>query len=135
MSDIIFERRIEFPRYEPKTKTHILATPNTASKWLRFHKKSIRDNFTSHLREFVIPEPAVMYKYLHIDYRLVRHNNRKIDADSASYAIKWFNDLLEDMGYIKDDKDITVASFPTIIDKLLPETMIDIRVLDKQTIW
>ena len=132
---ILFERRIEFPKLERKTKSHILATPNTASKWLRFQKKTIRDNFTTNLTNYIIPEPTEIYDNLNIEYRLVRHNKRKIDSDSASYALKWLQDLLETMNYIKDDKDVTLESFPTIIDSSLPETMIDIRVTDKKKEW
>ncbi len=132
---ILFERRIEFPKLERKTKSHILATPNTTSKWLRFKKKTIRDNFTTNLINYIIPEPTKVHDNLNIEYRLVRHNKREIDSDSASYALKWLQDLLETMNYIKNDKDVTLESFPTIIDSSLPETMIDIRVTNKKKEW
>jgi hypothetical protein len=131
----LFTRRIEFPKVIRKTKSHILATPNTASKWLRFSKKKIRDEFTSTLTEYIIPEAEKTYDNINIQYRLVRHNKRKIDSDSASYAMKWLQDTLEAMNYIADDKDVTLESFPTIVDPSLPETMIDIRITDEKKEW
>jgi hypothetical protein len=39
------------------------------------------------------------------------------------------------MSYVENDKDVTLESFPTIIDTSLPETMIDIRVTNEKKEW
>lgn len=145
MKNILFERRINLPKFRAKMKPSIkhpevryseyLVTLNNASQWMRFGKTKIKNDYKDTLKEMYIPEPDAMQDVLTIDYRLVRHNNTRLDKDNIVFALKWLADSLEEMGYVKDDKIIDFKSFETIVDTNNTETMFEIRVHTTKENW
>ena len=117
-----------------KKKSKILITMNNVLVWKRFYETKIKAQFKQNLREYYLPEPTETYDSLHIKYRIVRHNKRKIDPDSAAFVMKWFIDELENLGYVKDDRYVTVASYPTSIHPE-QETFIEIKVYAGSVKW
>ena len=136
----IFTRRLNLPKIKKKSKTtgkytYVLATLNNVSSWIRWNKTKIKNEYKSDLKEYFIPEPEKLYDTLIIDYRIIRHNNMKLDKDNLVFALKWLSDTLEELGYVKDDKIINFRSFDTIVDTSLPETMFEVRVKNEIIEW
>ena len=142
---ILFKRRLHLPTFRTKMKpskshpevryTTILVTLNNVSRWIRWSKADIKNSYKKSLKEMYIPEPEMIYDVLTIDYRLIRHNNTRLDKDNIVFALKWLADSLEEMGYIKDDKIVDFKSFATIVDKNNSETMFEIRVHTNEEEW
>ena len=141
----LFTRRLHLPKFRhkmAKTKkfpqvryTETLCTLNNTSRWIRYSQEKIKNEYKDSLREYIIPEPETMYDELTVHYRLIRHNKTRLDKDNVVWAIKWLTDLLETLGYIKDDRVVNFKTFDTIIDEELPETMFEIRVLSGSEKW
>lgn len=136
----IFTRKIPFPSYSKKTKktgkkSTALCTVNTIPSWYRWSGTKIKNQFKQDLADMYIPEPEEMYSHLTVQYRIIRDSKRRIDSDSAALVLKWFNDHLEASGYIKDDTNINLQAFPTVIDNTQCETMIEIKLLNKKQKW
>jgi len=120
----------------PETRyTEILCTLNNVTKWIRWNKTEIKNTYKTNLKEMYFPEPEEIYPELTINYRLIRHNNTRLDKDNIIFALKWIADSLEELGYIKDDKVINFHSFDTIVDTSLPETMFEIQVTTNKLYW
>jgi len=115
--------------------TQQLCTLNNYSKWGRFSKAEIKNTYKELLKDMIIPEPAEVYTTLTINYRLIRHNNTRLDKDNIVFALKWIADTLEELDYIKDDKIVNFHSFETIVDSTLPETMFEIQVTTDELKW
>jgi hypothetical protein len=124
---------LELPKYKRKSG-HILCTLNNIPKWYRYNKTKIKQEYKEFL-SYVIPEPETTYEALTIHYRIVRHNNRRIDKDNVIFALKWLSDYLESIGYIKDDNVVNFVSYDTIVNKNIPETMLEIYVTDQKQEW
>lgn len=134
---ILFESIIplaKFSRISKKTgkQTEQLCTINNYSRWKREVSDRTRNGKTTPgirtlykqlLRDFFIPEPEdeTFYK-ITIDYTILRHNKRKIDTDGLIFNHKWLADLLQEMGWISDDDQVTLIIRPYIVDKNLNET-------------
>jgi len=135
----ILHFRVPYPVLEKtsrktKRKSTTLITMNNVLTWKRFYETKIKAEFKQNLKEYYLPEPAKTYDSLHVKYRIIRHNKRKIDPDSAAFAMKWFIDVLEDVGYIADDRYVTVCSYPTEIHAD-QETFIEIKVIAGSVKW
>ena len=140
MNNILFERRLNLPKFRTKSKvtgkySEILATLNNISKWYRWSKTKIKDEYKSGLKEYYIPEPDNVHDSLTIDYRIIRHTNRTVDKDNIIFALKWLADTLEELGYVKNDKVVNFRSFDTIVDIRNPETMFEVRVHTNKEEW
>ena len=136
----LFTRKIHFPKFKTKSKktgkySEILISLNNIPRWYRWKKSEIKNEYKSMLKEFYIPEPELKYKTLVLQYRILRHTKTRFDQDNAIFAIKFILDTLEDMQYIDDDRYVNIQSFPTLYDKSLSETMIEIRVLNGESKW
>jgi len=134
----LFTVRIPFPFFESGAMNSIkkrnLLSLNNISKW-RFKKTEIKNEYQRLLKEMYFPEPATKYDSLTFQYRIIRDSGIRFDQDNAIFVAKFSFDALEEMGYVKDDKTISLQTFPTIIDKSLPETMVEIRVLAGSANW
>ncbi len=125
-----------------KTKKHpekrfseVICTLNNVGRWIRWDKVKIKNTYKDHLREYFIPEPEEQYTALNIKYRIVRHNKSTLDKDNVIFGLKWLADLLEELGYVKDDKVVNFESFDTVVDASLPETMFQIQITTGPKEW
>ena len=100
-------------------------------------ESKIRKEYKEVLNAFYLPEPPddAPFDTLTIEYRIVRHNRRKLDSDNAIFAIKYLSDVLEANGWIADDTNTQFHSFPKVVDTNLPETMLDIRIKSGTSEW
>lgn len=141
----IFTRRVHLPKVRlrmAKTKSHpevrysdVLCTLNNTGRFIKFRITEIKNTYKDQLKEFIIPEPEMVYEELTIHYRLIRHNKTQIDKDGVAWALKWIMDTLEEMGYVENDKIINFQTFATITDSSLPETMFEMRVCSEEERW
>jgi len=139
MEPVLFTVRVPFPGYNKKSKKtknklKLLATMNNVLDWKRFYETKIKNEFKQNLIDFYIPEPEKKYESLTIEYRILRNSRRKIDPDSAGFAMKWIQDTLEKVGYVEDDRTIQLKSFPTQIINS-PETLIEFRIRPGSEKW
>ena len=134
--ELLFDIVIPFAKLERKTKSHIILTPNNISKWFRYSQTKIKADYKAILTDLLVPDPIKQYDSLTIKYRIIRHNNRKIDQDNATFpSLKWFNDVLEKLGYVEDDRTISINSFDTIIDSSQPEPRMQIQCYSGSEEW
>ena len=138
-SEPILHFRVPYPVLEKtsrktKRKSVTLVTMNNVLTWKRFYETKIKAKFKQLLIDYYLPEPATTYDSLHVKYRIIRHNKRKIDPDSAAFVMKWFIDVLEKLGYVEDDRYVTVSSFPTLVHPE-QETLIEIKVYAGSVKW
>ena len=54
---------------------------------------------------------------------------------NTNVALKWLSDLLEELGYVKNDNVVNFSSFDTAYDLNAEETMLEIRVIDSKNEW
>ena len=106
-----------------------LALINNLQNWYRFQKTEVKNNYKTLLKEFFLPEPTEVYKSLTVEYRILRHNKRKIDSDAIAFAVKWITDSLCEIGYVKDDDTVTHVLIPAEYRKGLVETQLELTVL------
>ncbi len=106
-----------------------LALVNNLQYWYRFQKTEVKNNYKTLLKEFFIPNPEMEYKSLTIEYRILRHNKRKIDSDAIVFAVKWITDSLCEIGYVKDDDTVTHILIPAEYREGLTETQLEITIL------
>ena len=109
---------------------------NNISKWKRYSEAKIKNEYKAVLESLYIPNPPEKpHEALTIEYRLVRHNKRKIDSDNAIFALKYLSDVLEKLGFVDNDTNTQFKSFPKEVDETLSETMLDIRVYADAEPW
>lgn len=141
----IFKRRLHLPKTRKKmakTKAHpepryseVLCTLNNVASWIRYSKTKIKNDYKDDLKEYFLPEPEKIYDSLTIEYRIVRDSEKTLDKDNIVFALKWLADSLQEIGYIKDDKVVNFKSYDTTVNKALPETMYEVRVMDGSDKW
>jgi len=139
-NNILFQTKIPLPKYRTKSKktkkyTEVLCTLNTISKWYRYSKTKIKNDYKTILKELSVPEPTMQYDSILIEYRIIRHTKQNIDKDNVVFALKWLSDLLEELGYIKNDNVVNFSSFDTTYDLSAEETMLEIRVINSKNEW
>jgi len=138
--NVILNRKLDLPKFKKRSKTtkkysEVLCTLNNISAWYRYKKTEIKNTYKQLLKEYFIPQPKQKYKSLTIQYRIIRHNKKNIDKDNVVFALKWIADTLEELGYVDNDNVVNFESFDTIYDTSLPETMLEIRIIDSERIW
>ena len=106
-----------------------LALTNNIQYWYRFQKTKVKNNYKTMLKEFFLPEPTELYKSLTVEYRILRHNKRKIDSDAIAFGVKWITDSLCEIGYVKDDDTVTHVLIPAEYREGLVETQLELTVL------
>jgi len=128
--DLLFKTVVPLAKFKSRSKktgktTEQLCTLNNYSRWGRFGKAEIKAQYKSLIQEFFIPEPddnAEPLGSITLVYSILRHNKRKIDSDNIIHNIKWISDLLQDMGWISDDDQVTLVIRPSIYIQGLSET-------------
>jgi hypothetical protein len=110
------EQQIEFVFVPPSfgKKNPTLATLNNVSKWWKFAKTKMKDNFITELSEWSLPPwEDNPYTKAEIEYTILRKDGKKIDSDNLAFSYKWLQDLLVENQYMTDDDKIRVVLNPT----------------------
>ena len=91
-----------------------LCSLNNISRWYRFAKTKIKDEFKNQLKEWSLPvwEDNPFMK-AELEYTILRTNRKKMDSDALSLTYKWVQDLLVEEGYLTDDDHTKVILNPT----------------------
>jgi hypothetical protein len=89
----------------------------------------IKNQFKEDLGEWTIPEnTGKVYDKGKVEFTILRHNNRRIDADSATFAGKYLVDFLVEKGYFSDDNNIEFVYKPAIMNADVVETSLKVEV-------
>ena len=105
-----------------------LITLNNTSRWHKFSHAKIKNQYKELLKDYYFPEPKDKYETLHIEYQVLRHNKRRLDADGLSWSYKWAKDTLVDIGWLYDDDKVHYCVVPAKFKEGLTETQIKITV-------
>ena len=128
MDSPLFEIVIPVAKYKSKGKMQVISL-NNISKWGRFGKTKIKNEYKDLLKEFFIPtnqkEP---YKKLNITFHILRENRRKFDADNIVFNIKWFIDSLTETKWLIDDDKVTFTVVPAEYVENLTEMQLKVVV-------
>ncbi|MCF6330274.1 MAG: hypothetical protein L3I99_01845 [Sulfurimonas sp.] len=131
--DLLFETIVPLTKFKSRSKktgkvTEQLCTLNNFSRWGRWAKKDIKNQYKKLLREFFIPETkSEPLDKITIEFSILRHNKRKVDIDGLIYNIKFILDLLQEMKWISDDDQVTSILKPSTYTKNIAETQFKIR--------
>lgn len=131
--EVILDFTIPYPKIGGTSKQqNRLCTINNLPYWYRWSKTRIKTKLVSELLGWSIPlaKEEIGTNNVAIVFEIVRHNNRKIDADSCAMIGKWIADLIVIQKYIKDDDILTFIYKPPVVhttDNV--ETMINIKLV------
>ncbi len=113
------ERKLTFVFVPPSfgIKNPQLVTLNNVTRWWKFAKTKIKDEFKAELSDWNLPlvEDDNPYTKAEIEYTILRSNGYKIDSDNLAFTYKWLQDLLVENGYLIDDDKIRVVLNPTLL--------------------
>jgi len=124
----LFEIVIPLAKYKAKGKEQ-LCSLNNYSKWGRFAKTKIKTEYKELLKEFYIPtNNNKPYRNLEIEFQILRHNKRKVDADNLAFNHKWFIDSLVETSWLTDDDQVTIILVPSKYVANINETQFKIFV-------
>lgn len=132
--DLLFQTVIPLPKFKSKSKktgivTEQICTLNNHSRWIRWGKTEIKNNYKELLKDFFIPEPEEEpFRKLLLRYTVLRHNKRRIDAMNTMFADKWCLDLMVEMGHLTDDDQCTHIIHPAVYVDNITETMLKLEV-------
>ena len=110
------EHKIEFIFVPPcfGIRKPELITLNNVTKWWKFAKTKIKDEFKAELSDWSLPTwEENPYTAAEIEYTILRNNGFKLDSDNLAFPYKWLQDLLVENGYMVDDDKIRVVLNPT----------------------
>lgn len=131
--DLLFETVVPLAKFKSKSKTtgkvtEQLCTLNNFSRWGRFGKAKIKEEYKQMLQDFFIPEPGgEALDSMIIEFSILRHNKRKIDVDNLIYNQKFILDLLQDMNWLVDDDQVTIIVVPSVYVNGLSETQFRVK--------
>ena len=118
--------RIPFPKRQGKSSA--LVSLNSLSTVNRFEMQRIKERFKGYLGEWFIARRQNPAQGLLIRASILRHTKRKFDAINAAIALKWFEDVLEERGWVGDDTHDIFVIYPGRYEPGLQETMIEITI-------
>lgn len=119
---------IPFPYWESKGKKQLISLNNT-TRWYRYSHTKIKNGYKDLLKEFFIPDPKRQYSSLIIEYQVLRHNKRRVDAmNIIAFSDKWFLDSLVETGWLSDDDYCFHIIKPAVYTKDLVETQLRVTV-------
>lgn len=125
----LFKRVIHFPVYKTKKSKQILSL-NNMSKWFRYSKTKLKNDYKSILLDLYLPEPPEKpYHEVYIHYRVLRHNKIRIDSmNVVPWSDKWLVDTLVEMGWLVDDDKVHHVIEPAEFREGINETLLQIEV-------
>ena len=91
-----------------------LVTLNNVTRWWKFAKTKIKDEFKSEISEWNLPEwDDNPFTKAEIEYTILRKDGYKLDSDNLAFTYKWLQDVLVENSYLIDDDKIRVVLNPT----------------------
>jgi len=112
------EHKIEFIFVPPcfGIRKPELVTLNNVTKWWKFLKTKIKDEFKAELSDWSLPTwEENPYTKAEIEYTILRNNGFKLDSDNLAFTYKWLQDLLVENSYLIDDDHTKVILNPTLL--------------------
>lgn len=127
-SEPLMDMVIPFPYWESKGKKQLISLNNTA-RWYRYNHTQIKNSYKELLKDFFIPKAKQSYDSLFIEYQVLRHNKRRVDAmNIVAFADKWFLDSLTETGWLSDDDNCYHHITPARYIENIPETQLRVVV-------
>jgi len=118
----------------PKYKSDIVVSLNNVGKWHRYLKSKIMNHYKDTLKQWHIPDTTISLDKAYITFELIRHNKRVLDTDNLGFIIKWTIDSIKEVGWLKDDDQITYTAIPAVLDREKSETEVIITLYkDKES--
>lgn len=109
-----------------------LISLNNVSKWQRYSAKKVKDEYKQMLKDFYLVENENdAYKTLTVKFEIIRHNNRKFDADNGAYSYKWIIDTLVELGWLLDDDQVRYEVEPSIVNSSLKDTSVRVSIYER----
>jgi len=91
-----------------------LVTLNNVTRWWKFAKTKIKDEFKAEISEWNLPEwDDNPFTKAEIEYTILRKDGYKLDSDNLAFTYKWLQDVLVENCYLVDDDKIRVVLNPT----------------------
>ena len=125
----VLKTRFPYPRIGRGSMKNQLLTLNNLMKchWSLISK--IKGDLKVSLREWFFAEnPDDPYDWLIVRFRIVSKDKKRHDAVNTAYIAKIAEDVLVDLGWVKDDDRNKVVFEPTVHEEGLKETMIEVIV-------
>ena len=126
----VLKTKFPFPKIGRGSKKNQLATANN---WTTIHwslRSKIKQDLKAVLKSWFFAEnPGEPYDYLILTFKTIAADKRKHDAINMAVPIgKIAQDVLVDLGWVKDDDKDKVILEPTVYEEGLSETMIEVIV-------
>ena len=125
----ILKTKFPYPKIGRGKYKNQLLTLNNLLKchWSLISK--IKSDLKTVLREWFFAEnPDEPYSYLVISFRILSKDKRNHDAINVAYIAKIAEDVLVDLGWVKDDNQNKIILEPSRYEEGLSETMIEVIV-------
>ncbi len=123
----LYELLLRFPY--PEYKKGRLATMNSMPNWYRYSKTQIKKKLLDFLNDWVLPKPQDgSGTEMTIEFTIMRHNKKRIDADSIAMVSKWVCDFIVIKGYLQDDDRTTFIYHPAIYSKDITSTEVECKI-------
>jgi hypothetical protein len=110
------EHKIEFIFVPPSfgIRKPELVTLNNVTRWWKFAKTKIKDEFKAEISEWNLPGwDDNPFTKAEIEYTILRKDGYKLDSDNLAFTYKWLQDVLVENCYLVDDDKIKVVLNPT----------------------
>lgn len=112
-----------------------LCSLNNLSRWYRFQKTKIKDEFQAMLGDWFLPPWGDNpYMKAEISYTILRKNGLKFDSDNLTYTYKMFQDFLVKQGYLIDDNHVKVTLNPTQLNvegSMETSVLVEIKLIER----
>ena len=124
----LYTLSLRFPY--PEYKKGRLATLNALPQFYRYGKTKIKRKLLEFLDSWSLDEPHDgSGREMVIEFTIMRHNKRRIDADSLAWWSKIVCDHIVNRGYLKDDDRTTFIYHPSVYVDNISSTEIECNVI------
>lgn len=117
---------IPLPKGRGKNKNKI-ASLNEIPKWHWSSVAKVKQEYKSIISDWYIGsydgEPL---SSMTIVFKIKRHNKKILDSDNIGFIIKWTIDAIKESGWLTDDDQITYLVEPSVLDRDLIESLIEV---------
>jgi hypothetical protein len=124
--DLITSFNIPLPKGRGKNKNKI-ASLNEVPKWHWNDTAKVKKQYKDVINDWYIGDPdGEPLSSMTVVFKLKRHNGRILDSDNIGFIIKWTIDAIKESGWLIDDDQITYLVIPSVIDRELIESTIEV---------
>jgi len=109
------EHKVSFNFVPPAFgKKNELCTMNNHSRWGRFAKTKIKQEFQDMISEWSLPPwEDNPFTKAEMECTILRKDGKKLDSDNLAFTYKWLQDILVLNNYLVDDDHVKVTLNPT----------------------